>query len=115
MQRLDDAASVSKEVAGNGSLIFRNAPYGELFDFVSKIDAIFSETKFQKPPILGALDSLGKKQVGEPTVIVFKCSETRAYPGIDQVRHAAGERASEPADTLEGVISSEYNALHEPE
>ena len=101
VQRLDDAASVSKEVAGNGSLIFRNAPYGELFDFVSKIDAIFSETKFQKPPILGALDSLGKKQVGEPTVIVFSRSQsTRAYPGIDQVRDAAGERASESADTL---------------
>ena len=106
MQRLDDAASVSKEVAGNGSLIFRNAPY-ELFDFVSKIDAIFSETKFQKPPILGALDSWVRNKLENYCHRVFALSEYPSVPRIDQVRDAAGERASESADTLVRVISSE--------
>lgn len=101
VQRLDKGASISREITDNGSLIFRNAPYSELFDFVSKTDAIFSEAKFQKPPILGALDSLGKNRVGEPTVVVFSRSQSaRVYQGIDKVRDAAGEQASESADIL---------------
>ena len=104
VERLDRAPLENREVADNGSLIYRNVRYRELFDFLSQVDPIFSEARFKKPPILGALNSLDKKEAKKPAVIVFsRSSSIKEYPGISSVKALDGEPAEEsPEFTLAG-------------
>lgn len=86
VDRLKLAMPENREIAPNGSIIFREAPYSELFDFLSQFNPIFSEKKFQKPPILSALDALKKSAVAKPTIVIFsRSSDARTYSGIENV------------------------------
>jgi hypothetical protein len=104
VERLDRSSLENREVADNGSLVFRKVPYRELFDFLSQVNPVFSEARFKKPPILAALNSLDKKQAKEPVVIVFsRSSSTKAYPGINSVKALGGEPVEKSPDfTLAG-------------
>ena len=105
VQRLSLAAPENPEVAeSNGSLVFRDVPYSEVFDFVSYVEPIFSEARIQKPPILGAIDALKKSGVAKPTVVIFsRSSAARSYPGINSVKTVDGGSVEEsPEITIAG-------------
>jgi hypothetical protein len=103
VERLNLAVSENREIAPNGSIIFRETPYGELFDFLSQFDPIFSEKKFQKPPILSAVNALKNSGIANPTIVIFsRSSNKRTYPGIASVEKLDGSTVEESSEITIG-------------
>jgi len=95
VRRLEQNPSENKSIADNGSVIFGNVPYSEIFNFISEMTPLFSESRFQKPPILRAVEALDKARAARPKVILFSRSrDTRPYAGIDRVKTADGAPVS---------------------